>query len=66
MQTGGRALAMAALVLAMALWGSSFIALKLAFAELPALWVIAGRMLLGALVFLAAWRWRGRIVDKTS
>lgn len=61
MQTGGRALAMAALVLAMALWGSSFIALKLAFAELPALWVIAGRMLLGALVFLAAWRWRGRI-----
>lgn len=61
MQTGGRALAMAALVLAMALWGSSFIALKLAFVELPALWVIAGRMLLGALVFLAAWRWRGRI-----
>lgn len=61
MQTGGRALAMAALVLAMALWGSSFIALKLAFAELPALWVIAGRMLLGALVFIAAWRWRGRI-----
>jgi drug/metabolite transporter (DMT)-like permease len=52
---------MAALVLAMALWGSSFIALKLAFAELPALWVIAGRMLLGALVFLAAWRWRGRV-----
>jgi len=61
MQTGGRALAMAALVLAMALWGSSFIALKLAFAELPALWVIAGRMLLGALVFVAVWRWRGRI-----
>ncbi|ATH81410.1 DMT family transporter [Pseudomonas sp. KHPS1] len=61
MQGRGSALAMAALVLAMALWGSSFIALKLAFAELPALWVIAGRMLLGALVFLAAWRWRGRV-----
>ncbi|WP_395505716.1 DMT family transporter [Ectopseudomonas hydrolytica] len=61
MRGRGSALAMAALVLAMALWGSSFIALKLAFAELPALWVIAGRMLLGALVFLAAWRWRGRV-----
>lgn len=60
MDAKGRALAMAALTLAMALWGSSFIALKLAFAELPALWVIAGRMLLGALVFLLAWRWRGR------
>jgi drug/metabolite transporter (DMT)-like permease len=45
----------------MALWGSSFIALKLAFAELPPLWVIFGRMALGSLVFLCAWRWRGRI-----
>jgi len=45
----------------MALWGSSFIALKLAFAEWPPLWVIFGRMALGSLVFLLAWRWRGRI-----
>ena len=49
------------LLTAMALWGSSFIALKMAFAELPPLWVIFGRMALGSLVFLAAWRWRGRI-----
>ncbi|UVE19686.1 DMT family transporter [Pseudomonas sp. LS44] len=45
----------------MALWGSSFIALKLAFQELPPLWVIFGRMALGSLVFLLAWRWSGRI-----
>jgi drug/metabolite transporter (DMT)-like permease len=52
---------MACLVLAMALWGSSFIALKFAFAELPPMWVIFGRMALGSLVFLLAWRWRGRL-----
>jgi drug/metabolite transporter (DMT)-like permease len=45
----------------MALWGSLFIALKLAFAELPPLWVIFGRMALGSLVFLLAWRWRGQM-----
>lgn len=56
-----RMFAMACLVLAMALWGSSFIALKLAFTELPALWVVFGRMLIGSLVFLLAWRWRGRV-----
>lgn len=49
------------LVLAMALWGSAFIALKLAFSELPALWVIFARMVLGSLVFLLTWRWRGRL-----
>lgn len=53
--------AMLCLVLAMALWGSSFIALKLAFAELPPLWVIFARMALGSLVFLLAWRWRGQL-----
>ena len=57
----GRLFAMACLVLAMALWGSSFIALKFAFAELPPMWVIFGRMALGSLVFLLAWRWRGRL-----
>ena len=56
-----RAQAMGCLVGAMALWGSSFIALKIAFAELSPMWVIFGRMLLGSLVFIAAWRWRGRI-----
>lgn len=49
------------LIVAMALWGSSFIALKIAFAELPPLWVIFARMALGSAVFLAAWRWRGRV-----
>ncbi|WP_438943568.1 DMT family transporter [Pseudomonas zhanjiangensis] len=52
---------MLCLVLAMAIWGSSFIALKLAFAELPPLWVIFARMALGSLVLLLAWRWRGRL-----
>ncbi|WP_339510757.1 DMT family transporter [Pseudomonas sp. RL_15y_Pfl2_60] len=56
----GRGLAVICLISAMAIWGSSFIALKLAFAELPPLWVIFGRMLLGSLVFMLAWRWRGR------
>jgi drug/metabolite transporter (DMT)-like permease len=53
--------AMVCLVIAMAMWGSSFVALKLAFAELPPLWVIFARMALGSLVFLGAWRWRGRL-----
>lgn len=61
MQEQGRRMAVICLVIAMALWGSSFIALKLAFAELPPLWVIFGRMALGSLVFLLAWRWRGQI-----
>ncbi|MCY1347700.1 carboxylate/amino acid/amine transporter [compost metagenome] len=61
MQQQGRGLALGCLIVAMALWGSSFIALKLAFQELPPMWVIFGRMALGSLVFLLAWRWRGRI-----
>ena len=60
-QTKSRIQAMACLVVAMALWGSSFIALKLAFAELPPLWVIFGRMALGSVVFICAWRWRGQL-----
>jgi drug/metabolite transporter (DMT)-like permease len=59
-QVKDRILAMGCLVVAMALWGSSFVALKMAFAELPSLWVIFARMALGSLVFLGAWRWRGR------
>lgn len=61
MREQGRGVAVSCLVIAMALWGSSFIALKLAFAELPPLWVIFGRMALGSLVFLLAWRWRGQM-----
>jgi drug/metabolite transporter (DMT)-like permease len=61
MRQGSRVQAMGCLVVAMMLWGSSFIALKVAFAELPPLWVIFARMALGSLVFLAAWRWRGRL-----
>ncbi|WP_271411336.1 DMT family transporter [Pseudomonas sp. Q1-7] len=57
----GRGVAAACLVLAMALWGSSFIALKLAFQEVAPHWVIFVRMALGSLIFLAAWRWRGRL-----
>lgn len=61
MREQGRGIAVVCLVVAMALWGSSFIALKLAFTELPPLWVIFARMALGSLVFLLAWRWRGQM-----
>lgn len=60
-QARERAQAMGCLLVAMALWGSSFIALKIAFAELSPMWVICGRMVLGSLVFIAAWHWRGKI-----
>ena len=66
MREQGRGIAVICLVVAMALWGSSFIALKLAFAELPPLWVIFGRMALGSLVFLLAWRWRGQMHYRTG
>ena len=56
-----RAQAMGCLLGAMALWGSSFVALKIAFAEISPMWVICGRMVLGSLVFIVAWRWRGRL-----
>lgn len=61
LKTGTPVIPMVCLVMAMALWGSSFIALKLAFAAIPALWVIFARMAIGSLVFLCAWRWRGRM-----
>ena len=57
----GRGVAIGCLIVAMALWGSSFIALKVAFAELPPLWVIFARMALASIVFLCGWRWHGRI-----
>lgn len=52
---------MLCLLVAMALWGSSFVGLKVAFAEISPMWVICGRMTLGSLVFLLAWRWRGKL-----
>ncbi len=58
LQAKAQVQAVLCLVVAMALWGSSFIALKLAFNEIPPLWVIFARMALGSLVFLLAWRWR--------
>jgi drug/metabolite transporter (DMT)-like permease len=61
MSEQGRGVAVICLIVATALWGSAFIALKLAFTELPPLWVIFARMALGSLVFLLAWRWRGRV-----
>lgn len=44
--------AQAALLVAMLLWASSFIALKFAFAQTAPEWVIFGRMLVAALCFL--------------
>ncbi|WP_028303796.1 DMT family transporter [Oceanospirillum maris] len=46
-----------ALLLAMILWASSFIALKYAFQWYPPEWVIFGRMLIAALCFLPFWKW---------
>ncbi|MHA6492944.1 DMT family transporter [Pseudomonas borbori] len=62
----GRRVAVICLMVAMALWGSSFIALKLAFTEVPPMWVICGRMLFGSAVFLLAWRWRGHVEYRTG
>lgn len=45
-------LAVAALLVAMALWGSSFVALKIAFADYHPMWVIFLRMLVAAICFL--------------
>lgn len=58
--TPAKASAIVAVVVAMALWGSSFIGLKIAFVDIPPLWVIWARMAIGSAIFLAAWRWRGR------
>ena len=44
-----------ALILAMILWGSSFVALKLALLELPAMQVIFLRMVIGSGGFLLIW-----------
>lgn len=46
-----------ALLLAMLLWGSSFIALKVAVGELPPMIVVFLRMLIGSMAFLVVWPW---------
>lgn len=46
-----------ALLLAMLLWGSSFIALKLAVNDLSPMIVIFMRMAIGAIAFLTVWPW---------
>jgi drug/metabolite transporter (DMT)-like permease len=46
-----------ALLLAMMLWASSFIALKLAFEFYPPMWVIAGRMMIGLVCFSFFWKY---------
>lgn len=57
----GKGQAVVCLVLATALWGSAFVALKVSFQIFPPLWVIFARMVLGSAVFLLAWRWRGAV-----
>lgn len=51
-----RYMASMALLLAMLLWASSFIALKYAFQWYPPEWVIFGRMLVAAICFLPFWK----------
>ena len=48
----GHLLSVSALVLAMLLWGSSFVAMKYAFAEMEPMIVIFGRMVVGSVCFL--------------
>lgn len=48
----GQPVAVLALLIAMALWGSSFVALKIAFADYHPMWVIFLRMLVAGICFL--------------
>ena len=45
-----------ALILAMALWASTFVVLKIVFAEIAPLWVICARMWIASLALLAVYR----------
>ncbi|PIE43037.1 MAG: EamA family transporter [Gammaproteobacteria bacterium] len=53
----------AALLVAMVLWGSSFVALKFAVNELAPMIVVFMRFLIGATAFLVAWLWIDPKVD---
>ena len=44
------------LLIATMLWGSSFIALKIAFAEYSPMWVIFLRMVVASICFLLMWK----------
>jgi drug/metabolite transporter (DMT)-like permease len=48
------------LVLLAALWGPSFLFIKVAVADIPPLTLVLGRVGLGALVLYAVLRWQGR------
>ena len=52
MKSNGTALAYAALLIAMLVWGSSYIVLKIAFSHYDPMFVIFGRMTLGFLFFI--------------
>lgn len=52
MKKTGTSIAYAALLTAMIVWGSSFIALKIAFSQYDPMFVIFGRMVLGLLFFV--------------
>jgi len=49
-----------ALVMAMALWASTFVVLKVVFVEVSPLWVICARMWIAALALLAMYRFWGK------
>ncbi len=53
----GNRLPFLGLLLAMLLWASSFVALKIAFRVYDPMVVIFGRMLVASLCFLGLWRW---------
>lgn len=55
----GALMSLFALVLAMALWGSTFVVLKLVFVELDPLWVVCARMWVASVVLLCVRRWWG-------
>jgi drug/metabolite transporter (DMT)-like permease len=56
----GRWIPLLSLLMAMLLWASSFIALKIAFAEYDPMVVIFGRMLIAALCFVLFWKYINR------
>ncbi|WP_448725448.1 DMT family transporter [Pseudomonas farris] len=52
--------AMMCLTMAMALWASAFIALKIALEEVPPFLLIFSRLALGSLFFLMLWKYKGQ------
>ena len=52
-----------ALVLAMLIWGSTFMAMKVVVTEISPMVVIFLRMIIGSAVFILAWRWVSKGVE---